>query len=188
VTKVAAEDFCELFHRKFGLPCLVLRTSRFFLDADDDAAVRARYADANLKVNEFLYRRVDLEDVVSAHLLALERAPVLGFGRYIISATTPFQPEECQDLARDAPGVLDRHQPGYRDVYARLGWHMLPVLDRVYANQRARQDLSWRPRYDYAHVLAQVASGAGHGSDLARAVGFKGYHAEEFADGMYPVD
>src|SRR4051794_821654 len=30
VTKVAAEDLCELAHREHGLPCLILRTSRFF--------------------------------------------------------------------------------------------------------------------------------------------------------------
>src|SRR6059058_4791515 len=41
VTKVAAEDLCELFHRKLGLPCLVLRTSRFFPEPDDDAEMRA---------------------------------------------------------------------------------------------------------------------------------------------------
>ena len=31
VTKVAAENLCELIHHKTALPCLVLRTSRFFL-------------------------------------------------------------------------------------------------------------------------------------------------------------
>src|SRR5262245_56538634 len=30
VTKTAAEDLCELFHRNHRLDCLVLRTSRFF--------------------------------------------------------------------------------------------------------------------------------------------------------------
>src|SRR5271155_5528452 len=30
VTKSAAEDLCQLFHRNHGLPCIVLRTSRFF--------------------------------------------------------------------------------------------------------------------------------------------------------------
>src|ERR1700751_2945159 len=30
VTKAAAEDLCELFFRNQGLPCIVLRTSRFF--------------------------------------------------------------------------------------------------------------------------------------------------------------
>ena len=74
-TKVAAEDLCELVARDDGLPCLVLRTSRFFPEADDSEQVRAGYADANAKVNELLYRRIDLADVVGAHLAALERAP-----------------------------------------------------------------------------------------------------------------
>ena len=30
VTKAAAEDLCQLFHRNEGLACVVLRTSRFF--------------------------------------------------------------------------------------------------------------------------------------------------------------
>ena len=40
VTKVAAESLCELFHRHFGLPCLVLRTSRFFPEPDDREETR----------------------------------------------------------------------------------------------------------------------------------------------------
>src|SRR5262245_55656270 len=86
VTKHAAEDLCELFHRKFGVACLILRTSRFFPEEDDSREIRETYEDRNIKANEFLYRRVDLQDVVSAHLLALERASSIGFGKYIISA------------------------------------------------------------------------------------------------------
>src|ERR671917_234830 len=88
VTKTAAENICELVHRDHALPIVILRTSRFFPEPDDRDEVRTRYADANLKVNELLYRRVDLEDVATAHRLALERAGELGFGRYIVSATT----------------------------------------------------------------------------------------------------
>src|SRR5215469_2958667 len=98
VTKVAAEDLCELFHRHHGLACLVLRTSRFFPEEDDDPATRSAYDDGNVKANEFLYRRVDLEDVVAAHLLALEQAPRMGFARYIITATTPFQLDDLPEL------------------------------------------------------------------------------------------
>jgi UDP-glucose 4-epimerase len=103
ITKVAAEDFCELFHRKFRLPCLVLRTSRFFQDPDDNPRMREAYSDANSKVNEFLYRRVDLADVVSAHLLALDRAAAIGFGRYIITATSPFQPDSIVSTSTSTP-------------------------------------------------------------------------------------
>ena len=69
VTKTAAEDLCQLFYRKHGLHCLVLRTSRFSLEEDDNPKLRADFTDDNTKANEFLYRRVDLEDVVTAHLL-----------------------------------------------------------------------------------------------------------------------
>src|SRR3984957_1345571 len=98
VTKAAAEDLCELFHRNQGLACLVLRTSRFFPEDDDNRKVRAQFSDENAKANEYLYRRVDLEDVVSAHLLAAERAVTIGFRKYIISATTPFGPSDLAGL------------------------------------------------------------------------------------------
>jgi UDP-glucose 4-epimerase len=175
VTKVAAEDLCELAHRNQGLACLVLRTSRFFPDADDDPAARDAYADANLKCNEFLNRRVDIEDVVDAHLCALERAPALGFGRYIITATTPLRREDAAELRRDAPAVVRRAVPGWEAVYAELGWRMAPSLDRVYDNARARADLGWRPRHDFAAVVER-ARGGDILSPLAREIGAKSYH------------
>jgi UDP-glucose 4-epimerase len=188
ITKLAAENFCELLHRRFDLPCLILRTSRFFPEPDDDATTRAAYSDANAKVNEFLYRRVELEDVVSAHVRALERAPALGFGRYIVSATTPFSREDTVALAADAPAVVGRYVPLYPEVYRRLGWQMLPALDRVYANELARTELGWRPRYDFSHVLGLVANRGDYRSPLTMEIGAKGYHEETFAEGPYPVD
>jgi UDP-glucose 4-epimerase len=176
VTKVAAESLCELFHRNAGLSCLILRTSRFFAEADDDAETRQSYDDTNTKVNELLYRRVDVEDVVSAHLLALEKAASIGFRRYIISATTPFTIDDVRELRADAPAVVRRLMPQYEEVYWRRGWSMFPAIDRVYVNDRARRELGWRPRYDFARALACVGAGEDHRSELARAIGSKGYH------------
>lgn len=187
VTKAAAEDLCQLFHRNQGLPCLVLRTSRFFPEADDDEVKRAAYADDNLKANEYLFRRVDIEDVVDAHLLALQKAPAIGFGRYIVSATTPFRPEDLAELRRDAPAVVRRRAPGHEAEYARRGWRMLPGIDRVYVNDRARAELGWQPRHDFDAVISRLRAGGGLWSPLARLVGSKGYHAETFAEGPYPV-
>ena len=79
VTKAAAEDLCQLFARNHSLRAIVLRTSRFFPEEDDNPAIREPYTDANIKTNELLYRRVDIEDVVSAHLLAARHAPSAGF-------------------------------------------------------------------------------------------------------------
>jgi UDP-glucose 4-epimerase len=177
VTKTAAEDLCELFHRDLGLPCLVLRTSRFFPEEDDREETRRDYEDANAKANEFLYRRADLEDVVGAHLLALKKAAAIGFKRYIVSATTPFVRDDLADLRADAPRVVERLFPDYAAEYARRGWKMFPSIDRVYDNARARQDLGWQPRYDFRYVLDRLKAGEDARSPLARAVGYKGYHA-----------
>ena len=178
VTKTAAEDLCELVHRDHGLPLVILRTSRFFPEQDDRDDVRSTYDDANLKVNELLYRRADLEDVVSAHLRALERAPELGFGRYIVSATTPFTSDDLQQLRDDAPAVVHRHFPRAHELYERLGWRMFPGIERVYVNAKAREELGWQPRHDFAGALERLAAGEDHRSELARVVGAKGYHAQ----------
>jgi UDP-glucose 4-epimerase len=178
VTKAAAEDMCELFQRDHGLACVVLRVARFFPEPDDRDDVRTKYDNLNLKVNELLYRRVDLEDVVSAHRLALQKAPEIGFGRYIISATTPFTPDDVSELSTDAAGLVQRLYPGYEDVYAGRGWSMLPTIDRVYVNARARRDLGWEPRYDFGYALDRLRRGLDPRSDLALAIGAKGYHAQ----------
>ena len=187
VTKAAAEDLCQLFHRNHGLSCIVLRTSRFFPEEDDDRTVREAYADANLKANEFLHRRVDIEDVVSAHLCAARHAPGLGFRKYIISATTPFLAEDLADLRHRASVAVRRRVPGYEAEYARRGWKMARGIDRVYVNALARAELGWTPRHDFASLIERLEAGGDMRSSLARLVGSKGYHAESFGEGPYPV-
>lgn len=188
VTKVAAEDLCALFCRNHRLPCLVLRTSRFFPEEDDRKEVRQTYEDGNAKINELLYRRVDIEDVVTAHLLAMEKAPVIGFRKYIISATTPFTKDDLPELRHHAPAVLRRRVPAYEAEYARRGWKMFPGIDRVYVNDRARNELDWRPSYDFSYALSRLQTGEDIRSPLARLVGSKGYHDRSFAEGPYPLE
>jgi UDP-glucose 4-epimerase len=187
VTKLAAENLCELFHRNHGLACLVLRTSRFFPEDDDDESARGAFDGSNLKVNELLYRRADIADMVAAHLLALERAASIGFGRYIISATSPFTRDDLPLLRADAPAVVRRLYPAFEQEYRRRGWKMLPSIDRVYVNALACRDLGWRPNYNFDSVLARLQRNEEFRSPLAIAIGVKGYHGEHYRDGLYPV-
>ncbi len=115
---------------------------------------------------------------MSAHRLALERAPELGFGRYIVSATTPFTRDDLGELRADAAAVVQRRFPGAAALYERLGWRLFPAIERVYVNARAREELGWAPRWDFQHALDRVAAGQEPRSDLAAAIGAKGYHAE----------
>ena len=188
VTKTAAEDLCQLFHRNHGLSCLVLRTSRFFPEEDDQKEVRDRYAHGNVNANEFLYRRVDIEDVVSAHLLALDQAEAIGFDKYIISATTPFTRDDLAELRADAPAVLKRRAPEFEALYAARGWRMFPEIERVYVNERARARLGWKPKYDFNHVLGSLREDKDMRSPLAQLIGSKAYHSRSFAEGPYPVE
>ena len=175
-TKVAAEDLCQLFHRNQQLPCLVLRTSRFFPEEDDVPERRAAFEDANLKANEFLYRRVDVEDVVSAHLLAWSRRRELGFGKFIITATTPFTRD---DVARARP----RCARGAAAHGSRIRGHLrhAGLEDAAGARPRlctttARATLlGWKPRYDFAARAAQRVGGHSIRAASSRAIGSKGY-------------
>ena len=176
VTKAAAEDLCALFARNHRLPVIVLRTSRFFPEGDDDGDRASAYADDNLKLNEFLYRRVAIEDAVEAHSLAAQKAPELGFRRYVISATTPFSQDDLAAVARDAPAVLRHLVPDFEAEYLKRGWRMLPTLDRIYANALARAELAWRPRDDFAAVLDRVRQGGAVLGPMAARIGVKGYH------------
>jgi UDP-glucose 4-epimerase len=73
MTKYAAENLCRLFHQEHGLPVTVLRTARFFPE-DDDMAHEIAQTEPNTKANEFLFRRLTVEDAAEAHIVALARA------------------------------------------------------------------------------------------------------------------
>ena len=186
-TKLAAEHLCREVARNAGLPVVILRTSRFFPEEDDSAVARASFARDNLQALELLYRRADLADMASAHLLAIERAAEAGIGPFIVSATTPFTQTDLPELGRDAAASIRAHFPESETLFADRGWRFPESIDRVYSNQRAREALGWRPQYDFRHLLDCLAQGRDFRSELARAVGSKGYHDQVFADGPYPV-
>ncbi|NLR61786.1 NAD(P)-dependent oxidoreductase [Chitinophaga polysaccharea] len=188
VTKAAAEELCQLFYRNHGLSTIVLRTSRFFPEEDDNKGMREAFADENLKANEYLFRRVELEDAVSAHLLAAEKAPSIGWAVYIISATSPFSIADLQELRRNAPAVVQRIAPAYAGVYSLRGWKMHDSIDRVYVNEKAKKELGWMPKYDFNYVVARLDAGGILRSPLAQLTGSKGYHTESFTEGPYPTN
>ena len=157
VTKLAAESLCRLVHRLFGLPIVVLRTSRFFPEEDDMAHAIAQ-SDENTKVNEFLFRRLTVEDAAEAHVLALDRAPEIGFDVFIISSPQPFAPDDCEALIADAHSVVARYFPDYPTIYDRRGWTMFQSIDRVYDPSHAARRLGFICRTGFAEKLAELAA------------------------------
>jgi UDP-glucose 4-epimerase len=158
VTKLAAEHLCRIYHEEHKLPVLTLRTARFFPEADDMAHAIVQ-SDANTKTNEFLFRRLTVEDAAESHAVALARAPELGFDTFIISATTPFRREDCAELIVDAPAVVARYFPDYPALYAPLGWTMFQSIDRVYDATKAAQRLGFACRTGFTEKLRELANG-----------------------------
>lgn len=157
ITKCAAEQLCRLAHRRSGMAVIVLRTGRFF--PEDDDAIGDPRGD-NLKANEFLNRRLTVEDAAQAHVVALERAPQIGFTTFILSAPPPFARGEAEELIRDAPGVIARHFPDAAELYARAGWELPRSIERVYDPGLAERLLGFRCRTDFAAILHALRAGS----------------------------
>jgi UDP-glucose 4-epimerase len=156
ITKLAAEQLCRLAHEEHGLAVCTLRTSRFFPEEDD--ADRA-LSGPNIKANEFLNRRLTVEDAAEAHSAALEKAPELGFGTFIVSAPPPFEEEDCEALMADAAAVIERHFPEAPALYAAAGWRLPRRIDRVYVPAATTRRLGFRCKTDFKSVLDALARG-----------------------------
>ncbi|MEZ5998316.1 MAG: NAD(P)-dependent oxidoreductase [Hyphomonas sp.] len=157
VTKLAAENLCRQVQGETGMATVVIRTSRFFPEDDD---THSDPPPENLKANEFLHRRLTVEDAADAHIAALERAPEVGFGLYIASAPTPFTRADCAELKRDATAVIARYFPDAPALYAKKGWRLPASLGRVYDPARMERELGFRCRTDFAAILEALRTGA----------------------------
>lgn len=157
VTKLAAEELCRLYADLHGIDALVMRTGRFFPEEDDtDASLPG----PNLKANEFLNRRLTVEDAARAHIAALSAPAGLGFQTFVLSAPPPFAREDAAALVRDAPGVIARYHPEAAELYAQRGWQLPKAIDRVYDPAKAERLLGFRPSTDFAAILAALRTGA----------------------------
>ena len=88
--------------------------------------------------------------------MALGKAPALGFDTFIISARTPFSPNDCGELIVDAPSVVARYFPQYPDLYARAGWTMFQSIDRVYDAGKALRLLGFQCRTGFKEKLEEL--------------------------------
>lgn len=156
VTKRAAEELCRLWHDLHGLPVIALRVSRFFPEDDD---THAEPSGENLKANEFLNRRLTVEDCAAAHIVALDAAPQIGWGHYVVSAPPPFTRADAARLKTDAAGLIAERFPDAPALYAARGWVLPDRIGRVYDPSAIERDLGFRCETDFAAVLAALRGG-----------------------------
>ncbi len=157
VTKLAAEGLCRLYSLERPLNCIVLRTGRFFPEEDDTLR---HLSGLNLKANEFLNRRLAVEDAADAHIAALEQAPAIGFDVFIISAPLPFKPSDAAALKSDAATIVSHYFPDAPALYARQNWQLPASIGRVYDARKAQRLLGFRCKTDFGQVLDALRRGA----------------------------
>jgi len=156
ITKLAAENLCRLYSKLHGMDVAILRTSRFFPEDDDTLA---HPGGLNLKANEFLNRRLAVEDAVEAHICALANITGRGCETFIVSAPPPFDPSEGRELMHDAQAVIARKFPQTVDLYNERGWVLPDIIERVYDPSKMERLLGFRCKTDFAAILSALAAG-----------------------------
>ncbi|MET0370280.1 MAG: NAD(P)-dependent oxidoreductase [Sphingobium sp.] len=157
VTKHSAEGLCRLYARDHGLATIILRTGRFFPEDDDTIDT---LQGENGKAVEFLHRRLTVEDAAAAHVRALEQAPQIGFGTFILSATPPFIRADAPALKVDAARVIARHFPDAPALFSARGWVLPSSIGRIYDPSLAAERLGFRCRTGFADIMQALRDGA----------------------------
>ena len=150
-SKLAAERTCRAWHAQTGMSMVILRPARFF--HRDLLEHSNRFTQANHRANEFLNRRASVDDVATAHVLALEKADFLKSDLMIVSAPSPFKMSDCEELASNAPAVVERYFPTYASAYSQRGWRMYSTIDRVYVSQKIQDVLGLKFRVSFADQI-----------------------------------
>jgi len=145
-TKIEAEKRLEQISGQYNLPVTVLQMSRCFPEPADMMSIYR------------LNRGIDARDVASAHACALIKRPA-GFNRYIISADSPFFPEDCEQLYLNAADVIKNRAPELAEAFNHRGWDLPEKLDRVYVSLLAQDELSWQPKYGFQQVVDFLDTG-----------------------------
>ena len=175
VTKTAAEDLCQLFHRNQGLASIVLRTSRFFPEEDDDPAsaqvVRRRQRRRRTNICFAASRSRTWSKRISSRPSARRRS---ASGNTSSARRRRF----CRRIAR-ACGSTRPPSPAFarrvgKTSMLRRGWRMFPTIDRVYDNALARRELGWRPKWDFTAVIRRLRETGDIRGPLAKRVGVEG--------------
>jgi UDP-glucose 4-epimerase len=149
-TKLQAEQLLQRYGQAGAMIVTILRMSRCFPEPAPAMAIHR------------LHRGIDVRDVAAAHERAIEAFNSLGARTYLVSGATPFLPQDCTDLGRDARRVLQRRVPALVAAFASRGWPIPTAIDRVYDSRQAQRDLRWTPEFGYEHLLSETEAHGEH--------------------------
>lgn len=137
LTKLLGETMCRYTTANYGLSTIVLRPG---------GIVRAEsYSPHN---GAYLRGGVDVRDVVSAHVLALEAPETLGHQVFNITADSPLCRADPSEFRRDPVGTLESVAPGARAL-VEAGELQVTADMEWYSIAAAQAELGYRPQYGF---------------------------------------
>ncbi|MBK9105133.1 MAG: NAD(P)-dependent oxidoreductase [Saprospiraceae bacterium] len=144
ITKLTGENLCKDFFEKEGLNGCVLRVSRFMEEPENSIA------------NYRLYRGLDERDGAMAHWLALHKR-FKSYEIFNISNDTSFTKADLIDLKHDPRKVILRYYPTSEEIYNRRQWTFPQSIDRVYAIDKAKRLLGYRPGNNFMEYISGLS-------------------------------
>jgi nucleoside-diphosphate-sugar epimerase len=153
LTKVVAEDTARFYAEAHQMTTVALRLGMFVPETF------ARYG------FRLLFGGVDDRDVGEAAALALAHRAQNQFASFNIMADNALTPDDIEGLDADLASTLERLWPGTLDLVAERGAQLDDLIwgGALYLVDKARAELGYRPRYDFAAFLGAWRRGdTGH--------------------------
>ena len=147
-TKVAGEEMCRYYLRRHVIPSVALRFGMFVPEPFFHYGIR------------LLYGGVDIEDVVSAVLAAIDALTGgrVGWDVFNVESIVPFTEDDGPELRRDALTVLDRYFPDAAGLLRERGVPRLNPILNYYPMRRIEERLGFRPRCNFDRWLQELRS------------------------------
>ena len=147
-TKVAGEEMCRYYLRRYGIPSVALRYGMFVPEPYFHSGIR------------LLYGGVDARDVARAVLTAAD-ALVAGdveWDAFNVESLVPFSVKDGSMLRSDVMAVIGRYYPGADELLRARGVPRLNAIHNYYPMDRIADRLAYRPEHNFDDWLEDLRS------------------------------
>ncbi len=158
ITKRMGEEFCEYFHRLYGLNTLNLRLCGYYpVDGfSDDGDILWDRIDLRTLAGRFVgtgpsFKITNAWDLAQAFRAAIE-TDTKPNDTFIIGLGAPFVQEDAEGLKTSPLNVLERYYPGVSEFFKEIDLDV-PAVNFWYTTDKAKKQLGFSPKYSLTDIM-----------------------------------
>jgi nucleoside-diphosphate-sugar epimerase len=160
ITKRMGEEFCEYFHRLYGLNTMTLRLcgydpiDGFSSDGDilwdkvNIQALAGRFVGSGPS-----FKLTNAWDLAQAFKAAVENEGNQ-YDVFIIGLGLPFVQNDAEELSKDPLTALEKHFPDSTNFFNDIGLE-IPKIEFWYNTEKAKKHLGFSPKFSLQDVIQQ---------------------------------